>query len=71
MGAVVWTDLLQMAVIVFAVVYSLVLVAGDVPGGLGAVMEHAEESGRLEVVTEAADRASHVGAMGRPEHPPQ
>jgi SSS family solute:Na+ symporter len=64
MGAVVWTDLLQMGVIVFAVVYCLVLVAGDVPGGLGAVLDHADQGGRLEVVTVAADRGGLFNLLG-------
>lgn len=53
--AVVWSDLLQMAVAIFAVVYCLVLVTGDVPGGLDAVLGHAREKGQLEVVTVAPD----------------
>ena len=64
MGAVVWTDLLQMAVIVFAVVYCLTLVAGDVPGGFPAVLDHAREGGRLEVVTVAADRGGLFNLVG-------
>jgi SSS family solute:Na+ symporter len=63
-GAVVWTDLLQMAVIIFAVLYCLGLVAGDVPGGWAAVLDHAHAGGRLEVVTVAADRGGLFNLLG-------
>ncbi len=49
--AVVWSDLLQMAIAVFAVVYCLVLVADDVPGGFDAILDHAREGGQLRAVT--------------------
>jgi SSS family solute:Na+ symporter len=63
-AAVVWTDLIQFAVIVFAVVYCLVQVAGDVPGGLGAILDHARESGRLRAVEVAADRGTPFNLLG-------
>ncbi|MHC4668236.1 MAG: sodium:solute symporter family transporter [Planctomycetota bacterium] len=64
LGAVVWTDLLQMAVILFAVTYSLALVAGDLPGGLASALDHAREAGRLEVVTVDADRGRLFNLLG-------
>lgn len=54
-AAVVWTDLIQMTVVACGVAYCLVLVLTDVPGGLGAVLEHAEKRGRLECVTWSMD----------------
>lgn len=55
--AVVWTDMIQLAVVVFAVVFSLVLVSGDVPGGLGAIVQHATETGRLAIGSADMDLA--------------
>jgi SSS family solute:Na+ symporter len=49
--AVVWTDLMQMSVVLFSIFYSLALVVGDVPGGFDAVLDHAQVAGQLEVVT--------------------
>jgi len=63
-AAVVWTDVIQMGVIVFAVGYSLVLVCGDVPGGLDTVLGHAAASGRLEVVTVSAERGDLFNVLG-------
>lgn len=55
--AVVWTDLIQFAVVVFGVGISLTIVAGDVPGGLGAIFGHASDSGRLAVMDTGVDFA--------------
>jgi solute:Na+ symporter, SSS family len=63
-GAVVWTDLIQMAVVVFGVTVCVVLVAGDVPGGLGAILDHARESGRTEVVTLSASPGTPFNLLG-------
>jgi SSS family solute:Na+ symporter len=63
-AAVVWTDLIQFAVILFAVGYCLLLVAGDVPGGFGAVLDHADSRGALEVVTLEADRGTPFNLLG-------
>jgi SSS family solute:Na+ symporter len=62
LAAVVWTDLIQLAVIVFGVSYCLVLVAGDVPGGLGAVVEGAGD--RLDVVTWSAAPSTPFNLLG-------
>jgi len=62
--AVVWTDFVQMAVALFAVVYCLVLVTGDVPGGFGAILDHARAKGQLEPVTVAADRGTPLNLLG-------
>ena len=51
--AVVWTDLIQFAVVVIGIVYVLVLVAGDVPGGMSTVIADAQASDRLRVVDPA------------------
>ncbi len=51
MAAVVWTDTLQMLIVVGAIIASLVLMSGDVEGGLGALYTHASEAGRMEFVT--------------------
>ena len=47
--AVVWTDMIQLAVVIFGVVFSIGLVAGDLPGGLGAIFEAADLSGLLDL----------------------
>lgn len=51
LGAVVWTDLVQLGVILFALAFCLAIVAGDVPGGMGAVIHRAAATGHLQVVT--------------------
>ena len=50
-AAVVWTDCIQFGVIVVAVIGTLMVVAGDVPGGWGAVIDYASAQGRLDPVT--------------------
>jgi len=50
-AAVVWTDCIQFGVIVVAVIATLGVVAGDVPGGFGAVLDYASSEGRLNPVT--------------------
>ncbi|MHC4939897.1 MAG: sodium:solute symporter family transporter [Planctomycetota bacterium] len=50
-AAVVWTDCIQFGVIVFAVIAALFMVGSDVPGGLGAVLDHASEHERLQAVS--------------------
>ena len=44
-----------------------VLVAGDVPGGFGAVLDHADSRGALEVVTLEADRGTPFNLLGMDE----
>ncbi|MHC4225722.1 MAG: sodium:solute symporter family transporter, partial [Planctomycetota bacterium] len=56
--------ILYSGVILFAVAYCLVLVAGDVPGGLGAILDHAREGGRLEVLTVRPERGSVFSLVG-------
>jgi SSS family solute:Na+ symporter len=63
-GAVVWTDLIQMVVVVASVLLCIALVAEDVPGGLGAVLDHARDSGRLEAVTVGADARTPFNLLG-------
>jgi len=62
--AVVWTDLIQLAVVVFGVVFCLVLVAGDIPGGLGAILDHAGRTGKLQVVTVRARTDTPFNLLG-------
>ena len=62
-AAVVWTDLIQMCVIVFAVSYCLLLIASDVPGGFGTILDQASESGRLDIFT-APDRGGVYNVLG-------
>lgn len=47
MKAVVWTDVLQFALMYGALGVALAAVAGDVPGGLGAVLNTAQVEGKL------------------------
>ena len=49
-AAVVWTDCIQFAVILFAVIAALFMVGSDVPGGFGAIVDHAKEHERLQAV---------------------
>lgn len=63
-GAVVWTDLVQFLVIVFAVAYSIVLVTGDVPGGLSAILSHADAGGRLVAVNVSAKMNTPFNLLG-------
>ncbi len=49
--AVVWTDLIQLSVVVLGVLVSVVIVSSDVVGGAGAVWSHAAAEGRLEAVS--------------------
>jgi len=62
--AVVWTDVLQMVVVLFAVFFSLALVDHDVPGGLGAILRHAHAEGQLAVVSFAGERGSIFNVPG-------
>ncbi|MHC4959619.1 MAG: sodium:solute symporter family transporter [Planctomycetota bacterium] len=63
-GAVVWTDLIQMCVIVFAVGYCFFLIAGDVEGGLGALLDHARANGKLEPVQFSARMDTPFNLLG-------
>jgi SSS family solute:Na+ symporter len=63
-GAVVWTDLIQMCVIVFAVGYCFFLLAGDVEGGLGALLGHARDNGRLQAVQLSARMDTPFNLLG-------
>jgi SSS family transporter len=47
MKAVVWTDVLQFVLMYGALAVALTAVAGDVPGGLGAVWDRAHAEGKL------------------------
>ena len=47
--AVVWTDLVQFGIVVAGVAASVVIVAGDVPGGFAAVLDGAREAGTLDL----------------------
>ena len=64
LGAVVWPDLIQLSVGVFALGFCVALVAGDVPGGLPAIVEHAAGAGKLGVVTLAPDPATPMNLLG-------
>jgi SSS family solute:Na+ symporter len=64
LGAVVWTDLIQLSVVVFALGFCLVLIDGDVPGGLGAVLHHARARGQLQVVSLSVSPKSQMNLLG-------
>ncbi len=49
-SAVVWTDLIQVGVIVVGVLSSLLLISGDVPGGFEAIVKTAWEGDRLQAI---------------------
>ncbi|MHC4449753.1 MAG: sodium:solute symporter family transporter [Planctomycetota bacterium] len=57
-AAVVWTDCIQFGVILFAVIAALFMVGSDVPGGFGAIVDHAREHERLNAITFSADPKS-------------
>ncbi len=63
-AAVVWTDLMQLGVVIVGVVISIAIVAGDVPGGLGTVLADASEAGRLEVFSLEFDAKSIFNLPG-------
>ncbi|MCK6461132.1 MAG: sodium/solute symporter, partial [Planctomycetes bacterium] len=62
--AVVWTDFVQMAVALFAVAYCLLVVTSDVPGGLPAILDHADAEGQLQAVTIAPDPGTPLNLVG-------
>jgi SSS family transporter len=47
MKAVVWTDVVQFAIYIAGGVLALAVACGDVPGGLGGIVEHAGAAGKL------------------------
>ncbi len=53
--AVVWTDLIQFAVVVFGVLCAVTIAAGDIPGGLGGIFRQADETGRLAIGDTSTD----------------
>jgi len=63
-AAVVWTDCIQFAVIIGAVIATLVLVGSEVPGGFGAVLDHAAAHDRLEAVSLSTDLKSPFNLLG-------
>jgi SSS family solute:Na+ symporter len=63
-SAVVWTDLIQMAVILFAVVYAMTLVCNDVPGGFDTVVDEARGLGRTRIVTVSASTNTPYNLLG-------
>jgi len=63
-AAVVWTDCVQLLVIGVAVTYCLVLIGTDVPGGLGAVLDHAGASGHLEAISFEPRRDQLFNVLG-------
>ncbi len=62
--AVVWTDLIQLGVVVLGVGFCVSLVAGDVAGGLGAILEFAGSQGRLDAVSTKIDFSSPFNLLG-------
>jgi len=55
MFAVAWTDFMQMSMIVVGILY-ITWVVGDKAGGMGAVLNHAREAGKLELLPAATPR---------------
>jgi SSS family solute:Na+ symporter len=64
LGAVVWTDLVQMIVVLLSVGGCLWIVAGDVPGGIPALLGHARASGRLEAVSLELEPSTPFNLLG-------
>ncbi len=64
LAAVVWTDLIQFTVVVVGVTASVLLLGGDVPGGLGAVLERASAEGHLRVVEPGYALGTPFNALG-------
>lgn len=50
MKAVIWTDTLQVTILLLGIVVTLFIVIGKVPGGLGAIWQAADDAGRLRLV---------------------
>lgn len=63
-AAVVWTDLIQLGVILVAVGACIAVVLADVPGGITAVVSHANRTGRLQVVSTEMQRGSIYNLVG-------
>ena len=63
-GAVVWTDMIQLAVIVVAVTVSISVLAGEVPGGFGAILDRAAADGKLGVVETDFDPGTPMNLVG-------
>jgi len=63
-AAVVWTDCIQFGVILVAVIATLGVVAGDVPGGARAILDYADEHGRLNAVTVEFNPKSNFNLVG-------
>ena len=63
-AAVVWTDCIQFGVIVFGVIATLVLIVGDVPGGFGAIWEHASGHDHLNAISLSVDMKSPFNLLG-------
>jgi SSS family solute:Na+ symporter len=63
-AAVVWTDCIQFAVIVGAVIATLFLVGSEVPGGFGAILDHASRNDHLEAVSLSTDVKSPFNLLG-------
>ena len=63
-GAVVWTDLVQLLVILIGVGTCILLTASDVPGGLGAILDWGKANGRLETVTTGFDMSTPFNLLG-------
>jgi solute:Na+ symporter, SSS family len=63
-GAVVWTDLVQLLVILFGVGTCVALAVSDVNGGLSAILDWGRSNGRLETVTVEFNPLSPFNVVG-------
>ncbi len=63
-AAVVWTDCMQLAVVVVGVLAILFVASSDVEGGLGAILAHAGDAGRLEWITPKPTRGGLFHLVG-------
>jgi len=63
-GAVVWTDLVQLLVIVVGVGTCILLTITDVPGGLSSILDWGREHGRLETVSFKFNPRSNFNVVG-------
>ncbi len=63
-GAVVWTDLVQLLVIVIGVGTCILFTVADVEGGLGKILEWGRAHGRLETITFEFDPTTNFNVVG-------
>ncbi len=55
MEAVIWTDVVQVIVLIGGAIAALAIIAGDLPGGVGQIIEEASGRGKLNLINPGWD----------------